>query len=54
VVGEADENLYPVRYAAGWNTVHRLGNRPLEINLAPWAAIEAAADHLDPSSQLRH
>lgn len=47
VVGEADENLYPVRYAAAWAVVHRISRHPLEHNLAPWAAIKAAADHID-------
>ena len=48
VVGQTGENLYPVRYAAAWAIVHRLQTRPLELGLAPWTAIKAAADHIDP------
>lgn len=48
VVGDADENLYPVRYAAGWAVVHRISRHPFEHNIVPWAAIKAAADHFDP------
>lgn len=47
VVGNADENLYPVRYAAAWAIVFRISRHPLEHSLAPWAAIKAAADHID-------
>jgi hypothetical protein len=47
VVGGADENLYPIRYAAAWSIVLRLSNRPFEIDLAPWTDVEASADHLD-------
>src|SRR5690606_24439041 len=47
VVGDADENLYPVRYAAAWAAVHRVSRHPFEHNLVPWAAIKAAADHID-------
>lgn len=48
VVGEADENLYPIRYAAAWNLAWRIGKRPAEADLAPWHAIAAAAGHIDP------
>ncbi|RPV48980.1 hypothetical protein IPC790_07200 [Pseudomonas aeruginosa] len=48
VVGQAGENLYPVRYAAAWCVLQRIQNHPLELELVPWAAIESAADHLDP------
>ncbi|WP_321822637.1 MULTISPECIES: HEAT repeat domain-containing protein [unclassified Burkholderia] len=48
VVGDNEENLYPVRYAAGWAVVHRISRHPFEHNLVPWAAIKAAADHIDP------
>lgn len=48
VVGNKEENLYPVRYAAGWAIVHRISRHPFEHNLVPWAAIKAAADHIDP------
>ncbi len=48
VVGDNEENLYPVRYAAGWAIVHRISRHPFEHNLVPWAAIKAAADHIDP------
>jgi hypothetical protein len=48
VVGEADENLYPIRYAAAWNLIWRIGKRPAEVDLAPWHAIAAAAGHIDP------
>lgn len=48
VVGDSEENLYPVRYAAGWAVVHRISRHPFEHNLAPWATIKAAADHIDP------
>jgi hypothetical protein len=48
VVGDNQENLYPVRYAAGWAVVHRISQYPLEHNLVPWASIKAAADHIDP------
>lgn len=47
VVGDADENLYPVRYAAAWAVVHRISRHPFEHNLVPWAAVKAAADHID-------
>lgn len=47
VVGDADENLYPVRYAAAWAIVDRISRHPFERNLVPWAAIRAAADHID-------
>lgn len=48
VVGDSEENLYPVRYAAGWAVVHRISRHPFEHNLVPWAAIKGAADHIDP------
>jgi len=48
VVGEDNESLYPVRYAAAWAVVNRLQNRPTEIASVPWPVLEAAADHLDP------
>lgn len=48
VVGDADENLYPVRYAAAWAVVHRLGRYPFEQDLIPWGTVLAAADHIDP------
>lgn len=48
VVGDNEENLYPVRYAAGWAVVHRISRYPVEHNLVPWTAIEAAVDHIDP------
>lgn len=48
VVGQADENLYPIRYAAAWALVNRLGEKPSEIDLAPWPAVELAASHADP------
>lgn len=48
VVGENLENLYPVRYAAGWAVVFRLCHHPSEHDLAPWAAIREAVDHIDP------
>lgn len=47
VVGDADENLYPVRYAAAWAVVHRVCRHPFEHKLVPSAAIKAAADHID-------
>jgi len=47
VVGDADENLYPVRYAAAWAIVDRISRHPLERNLVPWVAVRAAADHID-------
>ena len=47
VVGEADENLYPVRYAAAWAVVHRISRHPFEHHHVPWAAIKATADHID-------
>ncbi len=47
VVGDADENLYPVRYAAAWAIVDRISRHPFERNLVPWAAVRAAADHID-------
>lgn len=47
VVGDADENLYPVRYAAAWAVVHRISRHPFEHNLVPSAAISAGADHID-------
>ncbi|APG15063.1 hypothetical protein BKD09_42805 [Bradyrhizobium japonicum] len=40
--------MYPVRYAAGWAVVHRISRHPFEHSLVPWAAIKAAADHIDP------
>ena len=48
VVGQAGENLYPVRYAAAWCVFKRIQNHPLELELVPWTAIESASDHLDP------
>lgn len=48
VVGGKDENLYPVRYAAGWAVVHRISQHPIEHHLAPWASIKIAVDHIDP------
>lgn len=48
VVGEPEENLYPIRYAAGWAIVHRQCEHPDEHNLVPWSAVQAAADHIDP------
>lgn len=48
VVGDNQENLYPVRYAAGWAVVHRIDRYPSEHNFAPWTSIKAAADHIDP------
>lgn len=48
VIGDNEENLYPVRYAAGWAAVRRLIQHPSEHNLVPWAVIEAAVDHIDP------
>ncbi|CAM2192466.1 PBS lyase HEAT-like repeat-containing protein [Paraburkholderia kururiensis] len=48
VVGDREENLYPVRYAAGWAVVHRISRHPFEHNLVPWTVIKAAADHTDP------
>nr|WP_312988932.1 HEAT repeat domain-containing protein [Comamonas koreensis] len=48
VVGDTNENLYPVRYAAAWAVVDRISRYPVEHNLAPWTAIKEAADHIDP------
>jgi hypothetical protein len=48
VVGDTEENLYPVRYAAAWAVVHRLSRYPFEDQLIPWATLQAAADHIDP------
>ena len=48
VVGDKEENLYPLRYAAGWAIVKRISRYPFEHNLAPWTAIKAAVDHIDP------
>jgi hypothetical protein len=48
VVGDKEENLYPVRYAAAWAVVHRLSRHPFEHNLVPWAPIKEAVDHIDP------
>ncbi|MGT0190709.1 nSTAND3 domain-containing NTPase [Burkholderia pyrrocinia] len=48
VIGDAKENLYPVRYAAAWAVVHRISRHPVQHNLAPWTSIKAAADHIDP------
>ncbi|MCP1375158.1 HEAT repeat domain-containing protein [Dyella lutea] len=48
VVGGNKENLYPVRYAAAWAVVGRISQHPFELSLAPWVAIKAAADHIDP------
>lgn len=48
VVGNNEENLYPVRYAAGWAVVFRIIRYPVEHNLVPWTAIKAAVDHIDP------
>ncbi|SIO59837.1 HEAT repeat domain-containing protein [Paraburkholderia phenazinium] len=48
VVGGKEENLYPVRYAAGWAVVHRISRHPLEHDLVPWTVINAASDHIDP------
>jgi hypothetical protein len=48
VVGDVDENLYPVRYAAAWAVVHRISRHPLELGMAPWDHIEAGAAHIDP------
>lgn len=48
VVGDTEENLYPVRYAAAWAVVHRICRHPTEHGLVPWASIRAAVDHVDP------
>ncbi len=48
IVGDEGENLYPVRYAAAWGLIDRLQARMTEWEDAPWTALEAAADHLDP------
>jgi hypothetical protein len=48
VVGGDQENLYPVRYAAGWAVVDRIIRYPSEHNLVPWTSIKAAVDHIDP------
>lgn len=48
VVGDNEENLYPVRYAAGWAVVHRISRHPFEHDLVPWTSVKAAADHIDP------
>jgi hypothetical protein len=48
VVGDSEENLYPVRYAAGWAVVHRISRYPAEYSLVPWTEINAAVDHIDP------
>lgn len=47
VVGNADENLYPLRYAAAWAIADRISQHPLERDLVPWEAVTAAADHFD-------
>lgn len=47
VVGDAKENLYPVRYAAAWAVVFRVARYSGEHNLVPWEAIKASADHID-------
>lgn len=48
VVGDSDENLYPVRYAAAWAVVHRISRHPFQQDLAPWDEIRAGVDHIDP------
>ncbi len=48
VVGSRTENLYPVRYAAAWSIVDRLGLHPDQLELAPWPALVKAAEHADP------
>lgn len=48
VVGDVQENLYPVRYAAAWAVVFRVTGHPGEHGLVPWEPIKSLADHIDP------
>lgn len=48
VVGNKNENLYPVRYAAAWGLVHQLSIWAECGVVVDWDAVERGAIHSDP------